>query len=109
MHIQENISLCSCCTSKIDHVKSLLLTVERTVRTADMDEKYLQKVGRPWPPQHGHPSRYLHCKKLKVVLTLLWLFELQIEYTIATAGKYFRDKHRAMSNLASENHHPLMI
>ena len=50
-----------------------------------------------------------HCKKLKVVLTLLWLFELQIEYTIATAGKCFRDKHRAMSNLASENHHPLMI
>ena len=30
---------------------------------------------------------------VKVVLTLLWLFELQIEYTIATAGKYFRDKH----------------
>ena len=43
-----------------------------------------------------------HCKKLKVILTLLWLFELQIVYTIATAGKCFRDKHRAMSNLASE-------
>ena len=26
---------------------------------------------------------YIHCKKLKVVLTLLWLFELQIEYIIA--------------------------
>ena len=52
---------------------------------------------------------HIHCKKLKVVLTLLWLFELQLEYTIATAGKCFRDKHRAMSNLASENHHPLMI
>ena len=25
------------------------------------------------------------CKKLKVVLTLLWLFELQLEYTIAIA------------------------
>ena len=51
----------------------------------------------------------VHCKKLKVVLTLLWFFELQLEYTIATAGKCFRDKHRAMSNLASENHHPLVI
>ena len=51
----------------------------------------------------------IHCKKLKVVLTLLWLFELQIEYTIATAGKCFRDKYRAMSNLASESHHPLVI
>ena len=39
-----------------------------------------------------------HSKKLKVVLTLLWLFELKLEYTIATAGKCFRDKHRAMSN-----------
>ena len=51
----------------------------------------------------------LHCKKLKVVLTLLWLFELQLEYTIATAGKCFRDKHRDMSNLACEIHHPLVF
>ena len=34
-------------------------------------------------------KQFLHCKKLKVILTLLWLFELQLEYSIATAGKRF--------------------
>ena len=57
----------------------------------------------------GHPANLFGFMPIHVVLTLLWLFELQLEYTIATAGICFGDKHRAMSNLASENHHPLVI